>query len=70
MSKLNLRLPDDLHGNAADEAAAAGLSLNTAICEALRDWVTTRARARREDAMLDAIMVDHADTLALIRDIE
>ncbi|WP_297619513.1 toxin-antitoxin system HicB family antitoxin [Nocardia sp.] len=70
MPSVNLRLPDDLHAAASAEAAAGNVSLNSAICDALRDWVTTRAQARREDALLDRFTAEHADTLAMIRDSE
>lgn len=70
MSNLNLRLPDDLHAVATAEAEAAHVSLNTAICDALRDWVTSRALSRREDAILDQVMAKDAELLALIRDAE
>ncbi|MFG1792605.1 toxin-antitoxin system HicB family antitoxin [Nocardia altamirensis] len=70
MSNLNLRLPDDLHEQVTVEAAAAHLSLNTAICNALRDWVAARALSRREDAILDRVMTEDAALLAMIRDME
>ncbi|WP_330181822.1 toxin-antitoxin system HicB family antitoxin [Nocardia sp. NBC_01503] len=67
MSNLNLRLPDDLHTAAAAEAEAAHLSLNSAICDALRAWVAARALSRREDAILDRVMKEDADLLEMIR---
>ncbi|MFC6013845.1 toxin-antitoxin system HicB family antitoxin [Nocardia lasii] len=70
MSNLNLRLPDDLHTAAAAEADAAHMSLNSAICDALRDWVAVRALSRKEDAILERVMVEDADLLALIREAE
>ncbi|MGQ4597110.1 toxin-antitoxin system HicB family antitoxin [Nocardia sp. R6R-6] len=70
MSNLNLRLPEDLHAAATAEAEAAHVSLNTAICDALRDWVTARALSRREDVILDRVMSEDAELLALIRDTE
>lgn len=46
------------------------MSLNSAVCEAVRSWVTARAAERREDAILDRIMAEQADVLAMIRDYE
>lgn len=68
MANLNLRLPEDLHAAATAEAEAAHASLNSVICDALRDWVTQRALSRREDTILDQVMREDADLLALIRD--
>ncbi|WP_067710082.1 toxin-antitoxin system HicB family antitoxin [Nocardia yamanashiensis] len=70
MSNLNLRLPDDLHAAASAEAEAAHVSLNTAICDAVRQWVAVRALSRKEDAILDRVMTEDAALLALIRDVE
>lgn len=70
MSNLNLRLPDDLHAAASAEAEAAHVSLNTAICDAVRQWVAARALSRKEDAILDRVMTEDAALLALIRDVE
>lgn len=70
MSNLNLRLPDDLHAAASAEAEAAHVSLNTAICDAVRQWVAARALSRKEDAILDRVMTEDAGLLALIRDVE
>ncbi|MFE3193154.1 toxin-antitoxin system HicB family antitoxin [Nocardia sp. NPDC059240] len=68
MSNLNLRLPDELHAAASAEADAGSMSLNSAICEALRDWVTARALNRRENALLDELTAEHADVLAMLRE--
>ncbi|MEU3012545.1 toxin-antitoxin system HicB family antitoxin [Nocardia asteroides] len=68
MSNLNLRLPDDLHTAATAEADAAHMSLNSVICDALREWVAMRALSRKEDAILDRVMAEDADLLALIQD--
>ncbi|GEM31432.1 toxin-antitoxin system HicB family antitoxin [Nocardia neocaledoniensis] len=70
MPNLNLRLPDDLHGAATAEAEAAHTSLNSVICDALREWVAVRALSRREDAILDQVMQEDAALLALIRESE
>ncbi|MEV6099237.1 toxin-antitoxin system HicB family antitoxin [Nocardia sp. NPDC051981] len=70
MPSVNVRFPDDLHAAAAAEAEAGHMSLNSAVCEAVRSWVTARAAERREDAILDRIMAEQADVLAMIRDYE
>ncbi|MFD3706529.1 toxin-antitoxin system HicB family antitoxin [Nocardia sp. NPDC058658] len=70
MANLNLRLPDDLHAVAVTEAEASHTSLNSAICDALRDWVAMRALSRKEDLILDQVMREDADLLALIRESE
>lgn len=70
MTSLNLRLPDDLHAEAVKEAEAGRLSLNSAICEAVTAWVADRKQQRRESEILDRVMTEHADTIALIRAVE
>lgn len=44
-AKLNLRLPADLHAQAAHLAEAQGISLNAFLTLGVRNWVTAQKRS-------------------------
>jgi len=51
MRKINLRLPDELLTIAADQAARMGVSSNTYICMAIRNFIPYQERLLQKQAL-------------------
>ncbi len=61
---------DDPYAVAATEGEASHSSLNSVMCDAAGDGVAMRALSRKEDLILDQVLGEDADLLALIRESE
>ncbi|MGW6702799.1 ribbon-helix-helix protein, CopG family, partial [Nocardia sp. NPDC055049] len=68
MTTITVQLPDDVAEQLAEAAAAAGVSVNVAMVQAVQEWIHANAQRARERARMQQVLADDPHLRALLGD--
>ncbi|MFE3444610.1 toxin-antitoxin system HicB family antitoxin [Nocardia sp. NPDC059180] len=68
MTTISVRLPDEIHQRLTAAAEADHISLNSALVQAAQAWVDAQAQRARSRVLLQEIMAEDAELLAMLGD--